>query len=55
MMARAGRSCDGMSRRAMTAAALSTLVEWYDLTLYLSMATILLRVFFRGGALAGSA
>lgn len=34
----------------MVVAALSTVVEWYDFTLYLYMATILARVFFGGGA-----
>lgn len=34
----------------MAVAALSTVVEWYDFTLYLYMATILSRVFFGGGA-----
>ena len=33
----------------MAIAALSTIVEWYDFTLYLYMATILSRVFFGGG------
>ena len=31
------------------AAALSTVVEWYDFTLYLYFATVLARVFFGGG------
>ncbi|MDT9599735.1 MFS transporter [Sphingosinicella rhizophila] len=34
----------------MGVAAFSTIVEWYDFTLYLYMATILSRVFFGGGA-----
>ncbi len=38
-----------MSRRSMAAAAFSTIVEWYDFTLYLYFATILSRVFFGGG------
>lgn len=33
----------------MVIAALSTIVEWYDFTLYLYMATVLSRVFFGGG------
>lgn len=33
----------------MTIAALSTVVEWYDFTLYLYFATVLARVFFGGG------
>jgi MHS family proline/betaine transporter-like MFS transporter len=39
-----------MSRRSMAIAAFSTIVEWYDFTLYLYFATVLSRVFF-GGAL----
>ena len=38
-----------MSRRSMVVAALSTVVEWYDFTLYLYLATVLSRVFFGGG------
>jgi len=34
----------------MAIAAISTVVEWYDFTLYLYFATILSRVFFGGGA-----
>ena len=34
----------------MAVAALSTIVEWYDFTLYLYFATVLSRVFFGGGA-----
>lgn len=34
----------------MIVAALSTVVEWYDFTLYLYLATVLSRVFFGGGA-----
>lgn len=49
-MANRYRSDGGMSRRSMAVAALSTVVEWYDFTLYLYMATILSRVFFGGGA-----
>ena len=40
----------GMSRRSMAIAAFSTVVEWYDFTLYLYMVTLLSRVFFGGGA-----
>src|SRR5690242_20499050 len=48
------RSCDfnvtqAMSLRSMLVAALSTIVEWYDFTLYLYLATVLSRVFFGGG------
>jgi MFS transporter, MHS family, proline/betaine transporter len=38
-----------ISRRSITIAALSTVVEWYDFTLYLYFATVLSRVFFGGG------
>lgn len=35
--------------RSMVIAGLSTVVEWYDFTLYLYLATVLSRVFFGGG------
>ena len=38
-----------MSRRSMAVAAMSTVVEWYDFTLYLYFATALARIFFGGG------
>ena len=38
-----------VSRASMLVAALSTVVEWYDFTLYLYFATVLSRVFFGGG------
>jgi len=38
-----------MTRGSMAIAAFSTVVEWYDFTLYLYLATILSRVFFGGG------
>lgn len=38
-----------MSRTSMMIAAFSTVVEWYDFTLYLYLATILSRVFYGGG------
>src|SRR5690348_14004781 len=38
-----------VSRGSMWIAALSTVVEWYDFTLYLYFATVLSRVFFGGG------
>lgn len=38
-----------MSSRSMLIAALSTIVEWYDFTLYLYFVTVLSRVFFGGG------
>jgi MFS transporter, MHS family, proline/betaine transporter len=50
-----------VSNRSIAVAALSTVVEWYDFTLYLYFATVLARVFFGGGeaslltALAGFA
>src|ERR1700710_1002534 len=43
-------SQEEMSRGSMVIAAISTIVEWYDFTLYLYFATILSRVFFGGGA-----
>jgi MHS family proline/betaine transporter-like MFS transporter len=39
-----------VSRKSILVAALSTVVEWYDFTLYLYFATVLSRVFFGGGA-----
>jgi len=38
-----------ISRRSMAIAAFSTIVEWYDFTLYLYLVTVLSRVFFGGG------
>jgi len=38
------------SNPSMTIAAFSTIVEWYDFTLYLYFATVLSRVFYGGGA-----
>lgn len=38
-----------VSNRSIVVAALSTVVEWYDFTLYLYFATVLARVFFSGG------
>ncbi len=38
-----------MSRRSMVVAGLSTVVEWYDFTLYLYFSTVLGRVFFGTG------
>ena len=37
-----------LDRRSLTLAALSTVVEWYDFTLFLYLATVLSRVFFVG-------
>ncbi len=39
-----------ISSHSMAVAALSTVVEWYDFTLYLYFATVLARVFFGGEA-----
>jgi MHS family proline/betaine transporter-like MFS transporter len=39
-----------ISRGSLGVAAFSTIVEWYDFTLYLYFATVLSRVFFGGGA-----
>ncbi len=39
-----------VSRASMTIAAVSTVVEWYDFTLYLYFATVLSRVLLGGGA-----
>jgi MHS family proline/betaine transporter-like MFS transporter len=38
-----------LPRGSMAVAAFSTIVEWYDFTLYLYFATVLARVFFGGG------
>jgi MHS family proline/betaine transporter-like MFS transporter len=38
-----------VSRGSTVIAAFSTIVEWYDFTLYLYFATVLSRVFFGGG------
>ena len=37
------------ARRSLAIAAFSTIVEWYDFTLYLYIATVLARVFYGGG------
>ena len=39
-----------LPRASIVVAALSTVVEWYDFTLYLFMATVLSRVFFGDGS-----
>ena len=44
-----GASPRVISRRSIAVAAFSTIVEWYDFTLYLYFATVLSRVFFGGG------
>lgn len=41
-----------VSNRSILVAALSTVVEWYDFTLYIYFATVLSRVFFGGGETA---
>ena len=41
-----------VSYRSLAVAALSTVVEWYDFTLYLYFATVISRVFFGGGSAA---
>ncbi|WP_311268573.1 MFS transporter [Sphingobium sp. WCS2017Hpa-17] len=43
-------SAQPLPHRSLAVAALSTIVEWYDFTLYLYFATVLSRVFFGGGA-----
>jgi len=40
----------GISRASMAIAAFSTIVEWYDFTLYLYFSTVLARVFFGSGS-----
>jgi MHS family proline/betaine transporter-like MFS transporter len=42
----------GISRSSLAIAAFSTIVEWYDFTLYLYFATVLSRVFFGGGSVS---
>ncbi|MDB5694500.1 MAG: major facilitator superfamily 1 [Sphingomonas bacterium] len=39
-------------RRSMALAAFSTVVEWYDFTIYLYLATVMARVFYGGGELS---
>lgn len=39
-----------LSTRSLLIAGLSTVIEWYDFTLYLYLATTLSRIFFGGGA-----
>ena len=41
-----------MSRGSLAIAAFSTVVEWYDFTLYLYFATVLSRVFFGPGEIS---
>ncbi len=42
----------GISRSSLAIAAFSTIVEWYDFTLYLYFATVLSRIFFGGGSIS---
>jgi MHS family proline/betaine transporter-like MFS transporter len=46
----AKETAKGVSRASIAIAAFSTIVEWYDFTLYLYLATVLSRVFFGGSA-----
>ncbi len=48
-MSEPGGTRHEISRRSMVVAGFSTVVEWYDFTLYLYFATVLSRVFFGGG------
>src|SRR5690242_13576866 len=54
MRSRRGPEIDAAAHRvpigSMAIAAFSTVVEWYDFTLYLYFATVLSRVFYGGGA-----
>ncbi|MEO8176079.1 MAG: MFS transporter [Sphingomicrobium sp.] len=43
-------STRSISRTSLVIAAFSTVVEWYDFTLYLYFSTVLARVFFGGGS-----
>jgi MFS transporter, MHS family, proline/betaine transporter len=47
-----GRRQESVSGASIAIAAISTIVEWYDFTLYLYLATVLSRVFFGGGETA---
>ena len=47
-----GEPRQGISRGSLGIAAFSTIVEWYDFTLYLYFATVLSRVFFGPGELS---
>ena len=49
-MSEAAAPLAAVSRGSTIIAAFSTIVEWYDFTLYLYFATVLSRVFFGGGA-----
>src|SRR3954468_7135563 len=47
--AKAHRETPVLPARSLGVAAFSTIVEWYDFTLYLYFATVLSRVFYGGG------
>src|SRR6185503_4891064 len=49
-MANGGKAHDVLPPRSLAVAAFSTIVEWYDFTLYLYFATVMARVFYGGGA-----
>ena len=49
MSSRPGQTTHRVSRASLAIAAFSTVVEWYDFTLYLYFATVLARVFYGGG------
>ncbi len=49
---KARRPQGSVSGASIAVAAFSTIVEWYDFTLYLYLATVLSRVFFGGGEAA---
>src|SRR5271165_7142455 len=51
-MTNSRRSQENVSRASIAVAAFSTIVEWYDFTLYLYLATVISRVFFGGGETA---
>ncbi len=51
-MADTDGSHTSISRTSIAVAAFSTIVEWYDFTLYLYIATVLSRIFFGGSAAA---
>src|SRR4051812_50025757 len=49
-MASGGKAHAVLPPHSMAVAAFSTIVEWYDFTLYLYFATVLSRVFYGGGS-----
>jgi len=49
-MSRTAETPRPISRSSLAIAAFSTIVEWYDFTLYLYFTTVLSRVFFGGGS-----